>query len=129
MASIENMIAASVWKACLEVHRTLGPNLLEKIYEDCVIIELQKLGHEVRQQAAVPFYYKGQRLTRTYYIDTLVDEHVVLEFKVVSQLLPVHKAQLLSYLRLTGLRLGLLINFGAPLMVDGFRRVANGLED
>ena len=123
----ENDIANAIWASCLEAHKAVGPQLLEKIYEDIVVYELRERGLEVEHQVKVLFYYKGVRLPRDYFMDLVVEGLVPIELKVVSVVLPVHRAQLLSYLRLTRFKLGILANFGARTMVDGFSRVANGL--
>ena len=123
----ENVVADAIFKACLAAHREVGPNLLEKIYEDIVVYELREAGLRVEQQVKVPFYYKGQRLPRDYFMDIVVERLVPIELKVVSEVLPVHRAQLLSYLKLTRFRLGILANFGQSTLVAGYSRVANGL--
>jgi GxxExxY protein len=109
--------------ACIEVHRHLGPGLLESAYERCLAIELASLGLEFERQRRVPVTYKGLRLDYGYRLDFLVDKKLVLEIKATEQLLPVHEAQLLTYLRLTGHPTGILVNFGAETISRGLRRL------
>ncbi len=109
------------------MHRELGPGLLESVYESILKHELERLGFKVEQQVAVPIQYRGMRFERGFRADLIIDSSVILEIKSVEQLLPVHGKQLLTYLRLTGCRLGLLINFGEELLKHGFKRIANGM--
>ena len=114
--------------AAIEVHRTLGPGLLESAYEQCLARELALRDIPFEQQKSVPVYYKGTRLDCGYRLDFLVADSVVVEVKAVDTLLPIHQAQMLSYLILGGWKLGLLINFHVPLLRDGIKRVVLGLE-
>lgn len=109
--------------ACIEVHRHLGPGLLESAYEQCLAIELASLGLKFERQRPVPVTYKGLTLDYGYRLDFLVAEQLVLEVKATEQLLPVHEAQLLTYLRLTGHPTGILVNFGAETVRRGLRRL------
>jgi GxxExxY protein len=118
-----NLAAEIVVDAALTVHRALGPGLLESVYEVCLAHELEKRGVRVLRQIALPVLYDGVRLDAGLRLDMLVDDCLVVELKAVEQILPVHHAQLLTYLKLTGHRLGLLINFNTPLIRDGIRRV------
>lgn len=111
--------------AALEVHRTLGPGLLESAYEHCLARELESRGVPFRRQLALPIRYKGEAVDAGYRLDLLVDSRVIVEIKSVDRLLPIHEAQLLTYLRLAELRIGLLLNFNAVLLKDGLRRVFN----
>jgi GxxExxY protein len=111
--------------SAIEVHRTLGPGLLESVYEECLAVELGLRGLRCERQRAVPLQYKGHRLKADLKIDLLVDDRVVVELKVVEKLLPVHEAQILTYLHLTGKPFGLLLNFNVPLLKDGIRRFLN----
>jgi GxxExxY protein len=111
--------------AAIAVHTALGPGALESAYEACLAWELRRRGRDVVTQVAIPIVYRGVRLDAGYRLDLLVDDAVVVEVKAVSKLLPVHEAQLLSYLRLGDYRLGLLINFHVPALVDGIRRRVN----
>ena len=109
------------------MHGTLGPGLLESAYEACLACELRERGLVVRTQVAVPIVYKGLRLEQGYRIDILVEDAVVVEIKTILGFHPVHEAQLLTHLRLSGHRLGLLLNFYVPLMRDGIKRIVNRL--
>ncbi len=113
--------------AAIEVHRELGPGLLESIYEHCLEMELRKLGFPVLRQHKVNVAYKGEQLDLGFRIDLWVDERIIVEIKAVEAKHPVHAAQLLTYLKLTDCRLGLLINFNQETLVKGVKRVANDL--
>lgn len=115
--------ASNVVDAAIQVHRALGPGFTESIYQSCLIQELQDRGVPVRSELAVPVQYKGKGGHGALRLDMLVDERLIVELKAVQDLDPVHKKQLLAYLKLTGHRLGLLLNFEVPLMKDGIRRV------
>jgi GxxExxY protein len=111
--------------AAIEVHRALGPGLLESVYEECLAMELGLRGIAYARQQPVPLNYKGQRVGTDLRIDLVVNDRVVVELKAVEKLLPVHEAQILTYLRLTQKQIGLLINFNVPLLKDGIRRFLN----
>jgi GxxExxY protein len=123
----ENQLSRVVVDAALEVHRTLGPGLLESVYRQALCHELSLRDVPHCSERSLKAVYKGLQLDAAYRMDVLVGDRVVLELKAVEMLLPVHSAQLLSYLRLTGCKLGLLINFNVPRLRDGVRRVVNGL--
>ena len=106
----------------IEVHRALGPGLLESAYEQCLCFELESHGIPFRRQYPLAVTYKSVKLDCGYKIDILVDEAVDVELKTVEKLLPIHDAQLLTYLKLSGMRTGLLLNFNAPVLKDGIRR-------
>jgi GxxExxY protein len=108
--------------AAIEVHRHLGPGLLESAYEECLCHELHLQEMEFRRQLELPVIYKGLSLDCGYRIDLIVQDEVILELKSVEKLLPVHQAQLLTYMRLAGKRVGLLINFNVPLLTQGIIR-------
>jgi GxxExxY protein len=108
--------------AAIEVHRQLGPGLLEQTYENCLCHEFHLRGVRFQRQVELPVIYKGIRLDTAYRIDVLVNDFVIVELKAVEQILPVHEAQLLTYLRHAGKRVGLLINFNVPLLKNGIRR-------
>jgi len=108
--------------AAIDVHRCLGPGLLESAYERCLSIELSQRGIPFERQIELPVYYKGHAVDCSYRIDLLVAREVVLEIKAVETLLPIHEAQLLTYLKLGGWRLGLLINFNVEVLKLGIRR-------
>jgi GxxExxY protein len=116
-------IATLVVHAAYLVHKRLGPGLLESIYEVCLVHELQKCGLRVERQVPLPVVYDGIRFQEALRLDILVEGCFVVEVKAVEQLLPVHRAQVLTYLRLLGQRLGLLINFDVELIKDGIHRV------
>lgn len=107
----------------IEVHRALGPGLLESAYEDCLCFELKEAKIEFQRQVALPVRYKSIKLETGFKIDILVQRALVLELKAIEQILPVHEAQLLTYLKLGGFRTGLLLNFHVAVLKDGIRRM------
>jgi GxxExxY protein len=111
--------------AAIEVHRQTGSGLMESAYEECLCYELSQLGLKFERQVQLPIMYKGVRLDCAYKMDLLVEDSVVLELKTVDQLLPIHSAQLLTYLKLSGKRIGLLLNFHAPILTKGIKRLIN----
>lgn len=115
--------ARSIVDAALAVHRTLGPGLLESVYEVCLAHELSRRGHDVRSQVALPVVYDTVKLEAGYRVDLLVDGLVIVEVKSTDALAPVHEAQLLTYLRLSNRRLGFLINFNVVLLKQGIKRM------
>ena len=119
------VLAYEIFHASLEVHKTLGPGLLESIYEYALLKEFQIRKIDVQYQVRVPLIYKGYLTKKEFYIDILVESEIILEIKAVEGLLPVHHAQLLSYLRLTDKRLGFLVNFNVELLKQGFKRMVN----
>ena len=125
----ENELSHEVIGAAIDVHRELGPGLLESIYEACMSIELHSRGLRHERQRAIPVYYKGIRVDLDYRLDLLVERSVVVEIKAVEAVPGVSAAQLLTYLRLSKCRLGLLINFGRSTLKEGIERVVNGLAD
>lgn len=122
----ENDISSKIIGAAIEVHKQLGPGLLESTYEICLAFELKKLGLEVKQQLALPVVYKEVKLDAGYRIDLIVEDKVIIETKSVEALADIHTAQLLTYLKLKDLKLGLLINFNSVKVIDGVKRVING---
>ena len=121
-----NAITSRIIKAAIEVHRELGPGLLESVYERCMLIELRRMGVEARSQVPVPITYKGEDVAdEGLRLDLLVEDQVIVELKSVKQVTDLDKKQLLSYLRLADKRIGLLINFNAVLLKDGVTRIAN----
>lgn len=118
-----NEITREIVKSAIRVHTALGPGLLESAYQGCLAWELQQLNLKVETQVTLPLVYQGIKIDAGYRIDLLVEDLVIVEVKAVEALLPVHKAQLLSYLRLSGIRLGLLINFNVKYVVDGITRL------
>ena len=121
-----NHLGLKILKASIDVHSEMGPGLLESIYQHCMIKELRLRGVAVDQNVPVPLSYKGEVLNKEYVIDLLVENEIVIELKAVDGILPVHEAQLLSYLKLANKRLGYLINFNVPLIKEGFHRYVNG---
>lgn len=111
----------------MRVHTALGPGLLESAYETCLLFELAESGLRVEQQKPLPIIYRGVRLDCGYRLDLIVEEAVIIEVKAVEALTSVHHAQILSYLRLSGCKVGLLINFHVPSLRQGIRRVVNNL--
>jgi GxxExxY protein len=120
-----NALSYRIIAAAIDVHSTIGPGLLESVYRACIMHELRACGLSVAAEQLLPIYYKGLVLDGSYRIDLMVNDNVILELKAVEHVLPVHHAQLLSYLRLTNKSLGLLINFNVPRLVDGVHRVVN----
>jgi GxxExxY protein len=117
-------VATEIVDAALAVHREMGPGLLESVYEACLSEELRRRSLEVERQVMVPLVYRGVPLDERLRLDVLVEKLVLIEVKAVEQLLSVHTAQVLSYLKLMNLRLGFLINFNVPVIRDGIRRIA-----
>jgi GxxExxY protein len=115
-------LTGAVIGAAIEVHRVLGPGLLESVYQRCLERELAVRGVPFEPQVRLPVVYKGAELGDDFVMDFVVDDRVVVEIKAVDALHPLHEAQLLTYLRLSGLRLGLLINFNVPVLKDGIKR-------
>jgi GxxExxY protein len=123
----ENEIAKVVVDAAFKIHTTLGPGLLESVYEAVLTYELQQRGLNVVRQQPIPVIYESVRLEEGFRADLIVEGKVIVELKSVETIAPVHKKQVLTYLRLTNLKLGLLINFGDALIKDGITRIVNGL--
>jgi len=125
----ENAVAREIVDAAYHIHTVLGPGLLESVYETVLTGELQKRGLRAAAQQPIPVVYEGTRFEMGYRADLVVEEKVIVEIKSVAEIAPVHKKQLLSYLRLADKRLGLLINFNVNLIKDGITRIVNGLTD
>ncbi len=125
----ENEIATQVVDAAYQVHTRLGPGLLESVYEVALAYELKGRGLQAERQVPIPIQYDSIKFDEGFKADVIVDGKVILELKSVEKIVPVHKKQLLTYLRLADKRLGLLINFGAELIKDGISRVVNGLQE
>ncbi len=120
-----NKITEAIIGAAIEVHRTLGPGLLESAYVACLVYELMQRGFKVIQEAPLPLVYKDVKLDCGYQLDLLVNDAVIVEVKSMASLEPIHEAQLLSYLRLADCKVGLLINFNVKLLKHGIKRFAN----
>lgn len=128
--SRENDIAKVIVACAIEAHRTLGgPGLLESVYEEALVFESEQAGLAVERQRPIPVIYKGRTLGTPLRLDLKVGGLVLVDCKAVEEWNPVFAAQMLTYLRLTGLKLGLVINFGERLVKDGIHRIANGLEE
>jgi len=123
----ENDIAKEIVDAAFKVHTTLGPGVLEWVYEAVLAHELRKRSLKVERQAPIPVVYEEVRLEEGFRADLVVQDKVLVELKSVEKVAPVHKKQVLTYLRLANMKLGLLINFGEALIKDGITRVVNGL--
>lgn len=116
-------LSGKVIQLAIEVHRELGPGLLESAYEECLCYELSTAGLSFERQVSLPITYKSVRLESGYDMDIVVERRLVLELKTVERLIPIHEAQLLSYLKLSGIKTGLLMNFHVPLLKDGLKRI------
>jgi len=124
-----NEITEAIIGAAIAVHRELGPGLLESAYETCLAYELTERGLNVERQKGLPMIYREVLLDCGYRIDLLVEEQVVLELKTVERLEPIHEAQLLSYLKLSGCKVGLLINFNVKVLKNGIKRIVLGFQE
>lgn len=120
----ENELSHKIIGACIEVHRTLGPGLLENIYQQCLAREFGLQGIPFEKEIAKPISYKDSLIECGLRLDFFVDNRIIVELKATEKLLPIHKAQVLTYLKLTGCKLGLLINFNFPMLKDGIERLA-----
>jgi len=124
----ENEISGAIIDAAIEVHRTFGgPGLLERVYQQALVWELESRGFTIEQEKRIPVVYKGRTVAEPLRLDVLVNQKVIVECKALTQYNSIFEAQLLTYLRLTNLKLGLVINFGARRVIDGVYRVVNGL--
>jgi GxxExxY protein len=124
-----NQLTELIIGAAIEVHRQTGPGLMESVYEECLCYELSQLGLSFQRQVHLPISYKGIKLDCGLKMDLLVEDAIVLELKTVDQLLPVHSAQLLTYLKLSGKKVGLLINFNEPTLTKGLKRLVNHFKE
>ncbi|MCE3075978.1 GxxExxY protein [Chryseobacterium gwangjuense] len=123
----ENELSYKIIGAALEVHRNLGAGLLENAYEIALVYELKELGLKVNQQVSLPLKYKDEIIEKAYKLDLIVEDKIIVEIKSVVEIHPIFHSQLLTYLKLTNLKLGLLINFNTPLIKDGIHRIVNKL--
>jgi GxxExxY protein len=124
-----NELSRKIIGAAIEVHKHLGPGLLESVYEECLSCELNLRYLSFERQKPLPIIYKGKELDCGYRLDIVVENTIILELKSCDNIEPIHKAQLLTYLKLTGLNLGLLLNFDVPVMRDGIVRIVNKLKE
>lgn len=125
---IENKFANICFDAAYEVYSQLGAGLMESVYQECLYVEIKRAGLNVQKEVNLPVVYKGTKLNTNYRIDLLVENKLIIEVKSVETLSGLHRAQLLTYLRLSGLKLGLLINFNTDLLKKDIKRVVNGLR-
>ena len=125
----ENEIARIVVDVCYQIHRKLGPGLLESVYVVLLLHELRKRGLQVEREVPIPILWDGIRIDVAFRADLIVNDKLIIEVKSVEKIAPVHPKQLLTYLRLADLRLGLLVNFGEKLIKDGIERVVNNLPE
>ena len=116
-------IASEVVGAAFNVHKAFGPGLLENAYEVCLVHDLIKSGIKVERQVAIPLVYDGEEVDVAFRVDILVEGKLLVELKAVERILPIHEAQIITYLKITGQRLGLLINFNVPLIKEGIKRI------
>jgi len=126
---MENDLAEIVVDTSVHIHQKLGPGLLESVYEAVLAFDLGHRGIIIERQVPVPLIWNGMLVEQSFRADIIVENKLILELKSVEKIIPVHKKQILTYLRITGLKLGLLLNFGADLMKNGIVRLVNGLED
>jgi GxxExxY protein len=124
-----DQISHRVIGAAIEVHRHLGPGLLESAYQSCLAFELKQLGVKLEEQKPLPVVYKQVKLDCGYRLDLVVEDEIIVEIKAIEKLLPIHEAQLLSYLRLAKKRVGLLMNFHVPVLKSGLKRIVNEFPD
>jgi GxxExxY protein len=123
----ENEISKVIVDCCYKIHTTLGPGLLESVYEEILVYELIKRALNIKRQHGIPVIYENIKLDIGFRSDIIVEDKVIIEIKSVETVAPVHQKQLLTYLRLTGLKLGLLVNFNNALIKDGIQRIVNNL--
>jgi GxxExxY protein len=124
-----NGLTERVIGACIEIHKVLGPGLLESAYEECLCHELRLAGLEFERQKPLPVSYKGVRLDCGYRLDVVVEKRLIVELKSVDSLAPIHDAQLLTYLKLSGITVGLIINFNVPVLHRGIKRIAHHYDE
>ena len=124
-----NKLSSKVIGAAIEVHKHLGPGLLESAYEECLCHELELRDTSYERQKALPLIYKGKELDCGYRLDVVVDNQLIVEMKSIEKIEPIHRAQLLTYLKLSDIRLGLILNFNVTMMKDGIVRMVNDLSE
>lgn len=121
----EDELSNSIIGAAIEVHKIIGPGVLESAYEECLCYELGRKGMAFERQKSLPLFYKNINLDCGYRVDILVEKLVIIELKAIEKIEPIHEAQILTYLKLANLWLGLIINFNVPVLKDGIRRIVN----
>ena len=124
-----NKLSSRIIGAAIEVHKALGPGLLESAYEECLSHEFSHRNFSFERQKSLPVIYKGKKLDCGYRLDMIVENATILELKLCEKIEPIHKAQLLTYLKLSGLHLGLILNFNTTVMRDGIVRIVNELNE
>jgi GxxExxY protein len=124
----ENQISKKIVNSCYKIHTTLGPGLLESVYLEILTHELRKLGLKCEKEFGIPVCYEDVNLDLGFRADLIVENLVIVELKAIEKVLPVHKKQLMTYLKLTGIKLGMLVNFNVNLIKDGIERFVNGLQ-
>ena len=124
-----NQLTERLIGACIEIHRALGPGLLESAYEECLCCELSQSAIRFERQKPLPVLYKDVKLDCGYRLDLVIEDKIIVELKAVENVLPIHEAQLLTYLKLSGLTLGLLINFNVAMLKQGIKRIVNNFQD
>ena len=122
----ENDITKDILDAAIKIHKQFGPGMLESVYEQLLEVELTRRGHKVERQMEVSFEYEGVKLDNAFRLDMLVDDSVIVELKSTENMLPVYLKQVKTYLVVTGLQVGVLLNFGMNQLIDGYARVVNG---
>lgn len=123
----ENEISKLVIDSCIKIHKALGPGLLESVYEAALFFEISKSGLSVQSQVPIPVFYENCKLEVGFRADIIVEKKVIIEIKSIDAIVPVHKKQLLTYLRISNMKLGLLINFNVELLKEGITRIVNNL--
>ncbi len=121
---MEDLLTQKVIGCAIEVHKNLGPGLLESTYESCLIYELQQTGLSTKSQIKLPINYKNTTIDAGYRLDILIPKQLIIEIKTVDKLLPIHTAQLITYLKLSGIKTGLLINFNQVKLIEGIKRIS-----
>jgi len=121
---MEDLLTKNVIGCAIEVHKNLGPGLLESTYESCLVYELQQTGLSIKSQIKLPIKYKNTTIDAGYRLDILIPEQLIIEIKTVEKLLPIHTAQLITYLKLSGIKTGLLINFNQVKLIEGIKRIS-----
>ena len=124
-ATKDNYLTGQIIGAAIEVHRNLGPGLLESVYEECLCYELENKGFSIERQKCIPMNYKGKLLNSNLRLDLVVNNEIIVELKSVKRLEQIHEAQLLTYLKLANIKFGLLINFNVSILKQGIKRIAN----
>ncbi len=122
-------ISKDIVHSAVKVHKTLGPVLLESVYQKCLAYELEKLGLDVKCESKIPVYYQDIKIDVGFRADMIIEDAIIVENKMVEKIAPIHEAQLLTYLKLTNLSLGFILNWNVTLMKDGIKRMVRGLKD